>query len=657
MITSLSHALAEARQAELRRVATAHRDARPGRTRRRVSAGNVAFLCLFAAQAGVLTLSPILPSVAREFGISTAAAGQLRTLAGLSGGIAALAVVLVGARVGLRRLLLAGCGLLALGSAASAAAPTLIALAIAQVMVGAAAGLLISGGLAAAATWVPADRQAKTLARASLGQPASWVAAMPLIGMTADLGWRYTWLGVPLAAGLAGLAAVHFGPADQGAVTPARRVNSLRWDAKLVGWALGELLSYAGWGGALVYAGALLIESYATAPGTVGLLLGAAAIAAFPGNFLVRRWLSNSAREVLIVLGLSAAAITAVFGTVRPGLLLSTGAFTLLVLVATTRTVAGSAFALYVGPDRRLAVMGVRASTAQLGYLLGGAVGGAALAAGGYPALGLTLAALFALGTTPHIRTLLAERTRQRHSGAGGFGSGPALQRGRGSLGLIRVARLAGQGQTAPRVPKTSPKEAFAPKPRQILRASRAAVTDMLVLANGTRLRFRPLASDDRARLAGLFARLSFESRRRRFLSPKPALTAREVGFLTDIDHVAHEAIAAVDQRDRSIVGVARYVRVADRPDIADVAVEVVDEIRNLGVGTALVTRVLDRACANGFTRLTATTLWDNRPARALLKRLGFRARTSHSGEIELELELNPNDCRVGATMCSEVIA
>lgn len=452
MIASLSHALAGAQQAELRRVTTAHREAGPVRTRRRMSAPNVAFLCLFAAQAGALTLSPILPGVAREFGISTAAAGQLRTLAGLSGAIAALAVVLVGARVGLRRLLMAGNGLLALGSAASAAAPTLIALAAAQVMVGAAAGLLISGGLAAAATWAPADRQAKALAWASLGQPASWVAAMPLTGMTANLGWRYAWLGVPLAAGLAGLAAVHSRPADHGAVTLAQRVNSLRWDAKLVGWTLGELLSYAGWGGALVYAGALLVESYDAAPGTVGLLLGAAAIAAFPGNFLVRRWLSGSARELLIVLGLSAAAITAVFGTVRPGLLLSTGTFTLLVLVATTRTVAGSAFALYVGPERRLAVMGVRASTGQLGYLLGGAAGGAALAAGGYPALGLTLAALFALGTTPHIRTLLAERASQRHTGSGGFGSRPAAQRGGDALGLMRVARLAGQGQTVARI-------------------------------------------------------------------------------------------------------------------------------------------------------------------------------------------------------------
>lgn len=472
MNPSLGRALTQARQAELRRFATAHRDAGPRRPTRRVSAPNVAFLCLFAAQVGVLTLSPILPGVAREFGISTAAAGQLRALAGLSGGITALAVVLVGARVGLGRLLLAGNGLLALGSAASAAAPTVIALGAAQVMVGAAAGLLISGGLAAAATWAPPGRQAKTLAWASLGQPAAWVTAMPLIGMTADLGWRYAWLGVPLAAGLAGLVAVHSRPAEQGAGTPTQRVNSLRWDAKLVGWMLGELLSYAAWGGVLVYAGALLIESCDAGPGTVGLLLGVAAVAAFPGNVLVRRWLSDSARELLIVLGLSAAAITAVFGTIRPGLLLSTGIFTLLVLVATTRTVAGSAFALYVTPERRLAVMGVRASTAQLGYLLGGAAGGAALAAGGYPALGLTLAALFALGTTPHIGTRLAERAGRRQTGSGGFGVRPAARHGGDAPGVLSVSGYA----TA--LPRTSPSPArtrSAARPARVGRCSAAS--------------------------------------------------------------------------------------------------------------------------------------------------------------------------------------
>jgi hypothetical protein len=39
---------------------------------------------------------------------------------------------------------------------------------------------------------------------------------------------------------------------------------------------------------------------------------------------------------------------------------------------------------------------------------------------------------------------------------------------------------------------------------------------------------------------------------------------------------------------------------------------------------------------------MTATTLRDNRPARALVRRLGFRARTSSAREIEFELQLQP---------------
>jgi RimJ/RimL family protein N-acetyltransferase len=188
---------------------------------------------------------------------------------------------------------------------------------------------------------------------------------------------------------------------------------------------------------------------------------------------------------------------------------------------------------------------------------------------------------------------------------------------------------------------ETSPNDVFAPNAGTALGDSRAAATDLLVLANGTCLRFRPLSSDDRDGLARLFARLSPESRRRRFLWPKPALTTRVLAFLTDIDHVGHEAMAAIDQRDGSIVGVARYVRVAGQAGTADVAVEVADELQGMGIGTGLARRLVERACANGFTLLTALTLWENRPARALLRRLEFRARTSHRGVIELELELS----------------
>ena len=73
-----------------------------------------------------------------------------------------------------------------------------------------------------------------------------------------------------------------------------------------------------------------------------------------------------------------------------------------------------------------------------------------------------------------------------------------------------------------------------------------AATAESPVLANGTRISLRQVGAGDRAGMAALFARLTPESRYRRFLSPKRELTSRELTFFTDIDHLNHEAVAAV---------------------------------------------------------------------------------------------------------------
>jgi RimJ/RimL family protein N-acetyltransferase len=178
------------------------------------------------------------------------------------------------------------------------------------------------------------------------------------------------------------------------------------------------------------------------------------------------------------------------------------------------------------------------------------------------------------------------------------------------------------------------------PREARLLRAP-DATSNTLVLVGGTRLHLRPIGAHDRDGLAGLFGRLSPESRRLRYLLPKRALTSRELASATDVDHVRDEAIVAIDVSDGSIVGVARYAHDADRAGVADVAVEVADELQGLGIGTELARRVVDRARANGFTVLTATTLWENRDARALLRRLGFRACWIRNGSIDQQLQLD----------------
>jgi RimJ/RimL family protein N-acetyltransferase len=119
-------------------------------------------------------------------------------------------------------------------------------------------------------------------------------------------------------------------------------------------------------------------------------------------------------------------------------------------------------------------------------------------------------------------------------------------------------------------------------------------------------------------------------------------LTAADLAFLTDIDHHHHEALAAIDQRDGSIAGVSRYVRHPDRPDAAELAAEVADELQGMGVGTWLAMRTAQRARENGYTFLTATTLWENLAARAILRHLGFRNQARGGAALEYQLRMAP---------------
>ena len=162
------------------------------------------------------------------------------------------------------------------------------------------------------------------------------------------------------------------------------------------------------------------------------------------------------------------------------------------------------------------------------------------------------------------------------------------------------------------------------------------------LLPDGTLIRIEPLRRGDRSTVTGLFARLSPESRLRRFLSPKSSLSDREVTFLADVGRLERAAMRAVDVRDGSVLGIARYAEHQGHPGVADTAVAVADEVQRRGIGTALMLRLIACARANGVHQLTATTLWENRPARALMRTTGFQARGSSGAEIELALELAP---------------
>ena len=370
----------------------------------------VLFLCLFASQAAMLVLSPILPDVAREFGVSTATAGQLRSISGLTGGVTAVLVAVAPRRPGLRDLLSAGAALVALGSALSAAAPAFAVLALAQGVVGVGIGLLVAVGIAAAGEWPDPDRRPHVLAWAIAGMPAAWIAGMPVVGAVASIDWRAAWLAVPTAVGLAALALVRMRPAD----TPSRRTGDSvgAWRRPEVArFAAGELLANAAWASVLTYAGALVLGSYALSPAVVALGLGAMAVAMLPGTFTARRGARVTTGTLSALTAFQGFAVL-VLGTVRPSALLTFGVLAVMAFVNGRRSMVASALGMDTAPEDKLAVMSMRAAANQFGYLLGAAAGGAALAVGGFPGLGVTLAGMFAAAVAIHVPALIPSRQR-----------------------------------------------------------------------------------------------------------------------------------------------------------------------------------------------------------------------------------------------------
>src|SRR5215213_7758959 len=349
----------------------------------------VLFICLFVSQAAMLVLSPVLPEVARDLGVSTATAGQLRSLSGLTGGVTAVLLALAPRRPGLRDLLSAGAALLA----------------AAQGVVGIGVGLLVAVGIAAAGEWPAAEQRPGVLAWAIAGMPAAWIAGMPVVGAVADVSWRAAWL-IPTVAALAAVGIVRRRPADRASSRAPGRLGAWR-DPDVARFATGELLANAAWASVLTYAGALLLESYDLTPAVVALALGAMAAAMVPGTFLARRHAARATPALLATLTTFQAGAVVVLGGMRPAAAVTLAVLAAMAFVNGWRSMVASALGMDAAPQDRVVVMSTRAAANQFGYLLGAAAGGLALAVAGFAGLGIALGCLFAAAVLVHVPALL----------------------------------------------------------------------------------------------------------------------------------------------------------------------------------------------------------------------------------------------------------
>lgn len=144
-------------------------------------------------------------------------------------------------------------------------------------------------------------------------------------------------------------------------------------------------------------------------------------------------------------------------------------------------------------------------------------------------------------------------------------------------------------------------------------------------LDDGAALVLRPSRPGDEPLVVDGFERCSAATRYARFLTGGYRLTHARVHELTGADQVDHVVRLALRPGggESALVGLARFLRLADRPDAAEVAFIVADEYQGRGVGRLLFDELERTAPTVGVSVFVAEVLAQNAPMKALLLHRG----------------------------------
>jgi acetyltransferase len=158
-----------------------------------------------------------------------------------------------------------------------------------------------------------------------------------------------------------------------------------------------------------------------------------------------------------------------------------------------------------------------------------------------------------------------------------------------------------------------------------------AELEEDVSLADGTRLRLRPMRPEDAELEQQFFDSLSERSRYQRFMQELRRLPENLLARFTQLDYDRELALVAL--HDGRFVAVGRY---APNPDgeTAEFALAVGDAWQGKGLGRGLLERLCRTARAAGYRALYGHILGDNRQMLDLAARLGFHEASRGGGEV-----------------------
>ncbi len=151
-----------------------------------------------------------------------------------------------------------------------------------------------------------------------------------------------------------------------------------------------------------------------------------------------------------------------------------------------------------------------------------------------------------------------------------------------------------------------------------------------LQLADGTNITIRPIRPEDAVIEQDFVRRLSPQTKYFRFMQSLNELTPDMLMRFTQLDYNRELALIAVQESEgREIeLGVARYVMNPDAKS-CEFALVVTDAWQHRGIGSQLMTHLMNAAQERGFSRMAGEIMKDNKKMLELVRSLGFHVRSS----------------------------
>ncbi|MFT6154418.1 MAG: acetyltransferase [Crocinitomicaceae bacterium] len=161
-----------------------------------------------------------------------------------------------------------------------------------------------------------------------------------------------------------------------------------------------------------------------------------------------------------------------------------------------------------------------------------------------------------------------------------------------------------------------------------------------LKLKGGLKLFVRAIRGEDEPALKAFHEALSSETLRYRFFTSRRHFRHQEMAKFAQIDYEQEMAFVA-ENKDGEILGEVRTWTDASNVQ-AEFSVLVGDQVQGIGLGNALMQKMIEYCRALGTVEMMGTVLADNKPMLKLSKRIGFESRnTKDFGVVEIVFPLN----------------